>query len=195
MYSQHKSQNQIMPVVEQTNFSQNALQTESNFSATKNESNLNFEQYKSQSSIWNAKNNQNISDKLNTISGTSSLGNNIFGETKYQINDKCNADATSNIPFSSYNVERDTKDDILKNFSIRDLDPEWSDNVQDYQINARSDFVKIPIEQTHPFQEENAGFGHSGTEFGGSFGFSVTKNAFENYSMQQVQYSQILYNA
>ena len=150
-------QNQSIQYNDQKNISRATEDVQNKYPNLETESNIHHREYKIDQGPWSAKPDQHCNPNASNSIGNDS---NLQAPTMEHKPQKfVGRDSINPNPTNDREIDID-------NYNIRDLDPEWRDDDSDHRSTFDIAFDKRNSDQTHPFQEEVAGFGDSQSGFG-----------------------------
>ena len=156
-------QNQSIQHNDQKNISRDTVDAQNKYPNLETESNFHHREYKIEQGPWSAKTDQHCNPNASNSIGNDS---NLQAPTMEHKPQKfVGRDSINPNPTNDREID-------MNNYNIRDLDPEWRDDDSDNRSTFDITFDKRNLDQTHPFQEEIAGFGDSQSGFGGYYDLS-----------------------
>ena len=156
-------QNESIQYNDQKNFSRASGDAQNKYPNLETESNFHHREYKMEQGPWSAKTDQHCNPNASNSIGNDS---NLQAPTMEHKPQKfVGRDSINPNPSNDREIDID-------NYNIRDLDPEWRDDDSDHRSTFDITFDKRNLDQTHPFQEEVAGFGDGQSGFGGYYDLS-----------------------
>ena len=150
-------QNQSIQCNDPKNISRATVDAQNKYTNLETESNFHHREYKIEQGSWSAKTDQHCNPNASHSIGNDS---NLQAPTMEHKPQKfVGRDSINPNPTNDREIDID-------NYNIRDLDPEWRDDDSDHRSTFDIALDKRNLDQTHPFQEEVAGFGDSQSGFG-----------------------------